>query len=102
VNPARPTRWTVPVEGVNGPAGDGLAQLTPCPDGSITMLITCIHNPDYRRVVRLDVAQAASLSTSIWEAAQAAQRLAHHRLPKKLQRPDDHPMPPPTPPRPST
>lgn len=68
----RREHWSVPVHDLLSADPDGIVQAIARRDGTVALGLTC---GDSRAEVRLDVCRAAQLSTGIWEAAGAAQRL---------------------------
>jgi transcriptional regulator with XRE-family HTH domain len=66
--------WVVPVQALTRADPEGVVRLAACRDGSVTLHLSCAGT---QSTVRLDVSRAAQLSTGIWEAAGASQRLAN-------------------------
>lgn len=83
----RREHWIVPVHGMTPTDPDGTVQATAHRDGTVVLHLTC---GDCQAKVRLDVCRAAQLSTGIWEATSAAQRLTGYLG-------DDQPPPSPPP-----
>lgn len=76
--------WIVPVHGLTLADPDGTVQASARRDGTVILRLAC---GDRWTTMRLDVSQAAQLSTGIWEAAGAAQQLTEYLD-------DDQPPPP--------
>ncbi|MGH3867541.1 MAG: hypothetical protein ACRDQ4_15650 [Pseudonocardiaceae bacterium] len=64
--------WKVPVQGLTRPGHNGMARLTACRDGTVTLHLTCAGT---QVGARLDISRAAQLSTGIWAAAGVSQQL---------------------------